>query len=107
GLSADTAPPSLRRRGLFLIQGACEARVSKGGNESWGCPPFETRSFGPLLRVRWYCSARHPLPPLRSLRRLRATIGRKKLEHHASRSRRRLGGPALCPRPGPSPAELP
>src|SRR6185369_8643774 len=32
GLSTDTAPPSLRRRRPFLIQGAAAGRVSKGGN---------------------------------------------------------------------------
>src|SRR5688500_8996674 len=31
GLSADTAPPSLRRRDPSLIQGAHAVRVSKGG----------------------------------------------------------------------------
>ena len=106
GLSADTAPAMLRRRRPFLIQGARAARVSKGEQRYRCCPPFETRSFGPLLRVRWHCSGGRPLPLLPSLRRLRATIGRKKLEHHASRSRRRIGGPAFCPDKGPSPADL-
>src|SRR4030095_696616 len=48
GLSADTAPPSLRRRGLFLIQGAAVGRVSKGGIT----PPLL-----PILRDAALCAA--------------------------------------------------
>src|SRR5205085_12219648 len=36
-----------------------EARsaVSKDGQQArCSCPPFETRSYGPLLRVRWLCA---------------------------------------------------
>src|SRR5580704_15985379 len=54
GLSADTAPFMLRRRGPFLIQGARAARVSKGGQQQDWLPSFETRSCGPLLRMRHF-----------------------------------------------------
>src|SRR5580704_18964671 len=66
GLSADTAPFMLRRRGPFLIQGAAQRAASRRvGNAKVGGPPFEThrgacaeRSRGAmLLRVRWCYSA--------------------------------------------------
>src|SRR5580704_8575012 len=44
GLSADTAPFMLRRRGPFLIQGAHEVRVSKGGQRQGKLPTLRDAS---------------------------------------------------------------
>src|SRR6516162_10086037 len=53
GLSADTAPTTLRLCDLCLIQGGREAAVSKGGQHArTGGPSFETHRFAMLLRMR-------------------------------------------------------
>src|SRR4029453_6627859 len=43
GLSARPAPPSLRRRGLFLIHGASRSDASRRVATPRLVPPFETR----------------------------------------------------------------
>src|SRR5262249_2764202 len=59
GLSADTAPTTLRRCDLCLIQGAHAVRVSKGGQHT-GCsfPSFETPRFAWLLRMRRFAATK-------------------------------------------------
>src|SRR4029453_5057947 len=48
GLSADTAPPSLRRRGLFLIQGAPQSGASRRVGPSLGVTrPWRRRCAPP------------------------------------------------------------
>src|SRR5262245_46655566 len=52
GLSAGTAPATLRLRGRSLIQGAAAGRVSKGGNTQSARSHPSRRALRALLRVR-------------------------------------------------------
>src|SRR5262249_40926359 len=57
GLSADTAPTTLRLCDLSLIQGAAAGRVSKGGNAHLVCcPSFETAASRPPQDEAFACN---------------------------------------------------
>src|SRR4029450_8659655 len=61
GLSADTAPPSLRRRGLFLIQGASRSDASRRVGHSTCVAHPSRRALRALLRVRCPCRSNERL----------------------------------------------